>query len=177
MNRNEKAAGTSFNAADVGSYQIVGTKGHIRVDPAYEYAEELTQTVTIDDREREKTFPQTDQFGGEIDHPTISEYVEAVGQRVVQQSDARRGPYQYDFHVLNDAQTINAFALPGGYVYITRGILPYLDDEAELAGVLVGGKQVFLDRHIHAQVFIDGSIHGPHAALSEYFDNSISFVQ
>src|SRR6185503_10919719 len=35
-----------------------------------------------------------------------------------------------------DSPAINAFALPGGYVYITRGILPYLDDESELAGVL-----------------------------------------
>jgi predicted Zn-dependent protease len=41
----------------------------------------------------------------------------------------------WTFAVL-DHQAVNAFALPGGYIYITRGILPYLDDEAELAGVL-----------------------------------------
>src|SRR5688572_3121183 len=105
--------------------EVTGEVQHISIEPDQEVALGL------------QAFPEmAAQFGGEIDHPTISEYVEAVGQRVVQQSDARRGPYQYDFHVLNDAQTINAFALPGGQVSITLGLLRRLKDEAELAAVL-----------------------------------------
>ncbi|MDB4906714.1 MAG: family peptidase [Gemmatimonadetes bacterium] len=76
------------------------------------------------------------QYGGEIDHPQISAYVTSVGNRVVAQSDAAKGPYQYHFHVLADPQTINAFALPGGEVSITLGLLRNLKDESELAGVL-----------------------------------------
>jgi predicted Zn-dependent protease len=77
------------------------------------------------------------QFGGEVDpnHP-VSRYVEAVGQRVVQQTGARNTPYKFDFHVLQDPETINAFALPGGPVSITVGLLRRINSEAELAGVL-----------------------------------------
>ena len=75
------------------------------------------------------------QFGGEIHH-RVNDYVEAVGQRVVSQSVASKTPYKFDFHVLADAQTVNAFALPGGQVSVTVGMLRQLKSEAELAAVL-----------------------------------------
>jgi len=75
------------------------------------------------------------QFGGEINHQ-VNDYVEAVGQRVVSQSVASRSPYRFDFHVLADPQTINAFALPGGQVSVTVGMLKNLKTEGELAAVL-----------------------------------------
>ncbi len=64
---------------------------------------------------------------------TLQDYVNNVGQRIAKQS--HRPNLQYHFTVL-DTPDINAFALPGGYVYITRGILAYLNSEAELAAVL-----------------------------------------
>jgi predicted Zn-dependent protease len=78
-----------------------------------------------------------EQFGGEVDpaHP-VSRYVEAVGQRIVHETAARATPYRFDFHVLRDPETVNAFALPGGPVSVTVGLLRRLDSEAELAGVL-----------------------------------------
>jgi len=57
---------TSFNAADVGAYRIVGTKGHLHVDPAYEYAEGLEYTVSIDGKERTKRAAKRDQFAPEL---------------------------------------------------------------------------------------------------------------
>ncbi|MCK9201986.1 MAG: M48 family metalloprotease [Gallionella sp.] len=63
----------------------------------------------------------------------LQDYVNRVGQRIAKQS--HRPGLQYHFTVL-DSPEINAFALPGGYVYITRGILAYLNSEAELAAVL-----------------------------------------
>lgn len=63
----------------------------------------------------------------------LQDYVNRVGQKLVKQS--HRPNLQYHFTVL-DSPEINAFALPGGYVYITRGILAYLNSEAELAAVL-----------------------------------------
>jgi glucose-fructose oxidoreductase len=57
---------TSFNAADAGSYQIVGTKGHIRVDPAYEYAEGLAYEMTVDGRTTKKRIGKRDQFAPEL---------------------------------------------------------------------------------------------------------------
>ncbi|MGZ8392129.1 MAG: Gfo/Idh/MocA family protein [Gemmatimonadales bacterium] len=55
-----------FNGADVGVYRVVGTKGDLVMDPAYEYAEGLSQRVTIDGRTRERTFPKRDQFAPEL---------------------------------------------------------------------------------------------------------------
>jgi len=53
---------TSFNAADVASYHIVGTKGQIHVDPAYEYAEGLAYELTIDGKATRKRIGRRDQF-------------------------------------------------------------------------------------------------------------------
>src|SRR5262245_45638073 len=57
---------TSFNAADVGSYRIVGTKGDLRVDPAYEYAEGLAYTLTIDGKTKRRRIGKHDQFAAEL---------------------------------------------------------------------------------------------------------------
>lgn len=57
---------TSFGAADVSRLQVVGTKGTLVLDPAYEYAGELTHEITIDDRTRERRFPKRDQFAPEL---------------------------------------------------------------------------------------------------------------
>jgi glucose-fructose oxidoreductase len=57
---------TSFNASDVGSYQIVGTKGQIRVDPAYEYAEGLRYELTVNGKKKEKAVRKRDQFAPEL---------------------------------------------------------------------------------------------------------------
>lgn len=56
----------SFNGADVSTYRVVGTKGELIMDPAYEYAGELKQRVTVDGRSRERTFPRRDQFAPEL---------------------------------------------------------------------------------------------------------------
>jgi predicted dehydrogenase len=56
----------SFGAADVSSYRVVGTKGDLFMDPAYEYAGELTQQVTVNGRTRKRTFPKRDQFAPEL---------------------------------------------------------------------------------------------------------------
>ena len=63
----------------------------------------------------------------------LQQYVDAVGQRVAAVS--HRQDLTFTFTLL-DSSEINAFALPGGYIYITRGLLAYLNSEAELAAVL-----------------------------------------
>ncbi len=72
------------------------------------------------------------QFGV-YDNAALQQYVNEVGQRLAKAS--HRPGLQYHFLVV-DSQDINAFALPGGYIYITRGILAHLNSEAELAAVL-----------------------------------------
>jgi predicted dehydrogenase len=58
----------SFGAADSGWYQVGGTKGLLRMDPAYEYAEPLTHHLTIDGKTMKKRFPKRDQFAPELLH-------------------------------------------------------------------------------------------------------------
>ena len=79
------------------------------------------------------------EMGGALpdDHPE-SQLVRAMGQKLVSSSDAARSPYvdNFHFHVLADPQTVNAFALPGGQIFITHALLVQLQNEAQLAGVL-----------------------------------------
>ncbi len=56
----------SFGAADVSAYRVVGTQGDLVMDPAYEYAAELKQRITVNGRTRERTFPKRDQFAPEL---------------------------------------------------------------------------------------------------------------
>jgi predicted Zn-dependent protease len=63
----------------------------------------------------------------------LQKYIEDVGMRLARQSQRPNLPWHF---TIIDSPAVNAFALPGGYIYITRGILPYLDNEAQLAGVL-----------------------------------------
>lgn len=67
------------------------------------------------------------------DDPELQAYVDRIGQRLAAKS--HRPQLGFQFTVLDDAG-VNAFAVPGGYIYITRGIMAYFDSEAELAGVL-----------------------------------------
>ena len=70
---------------------------------------------------------------GVLANPALQAYVNDIGQRLAKLS--HRSQLKWTFTVL-DSPEVNAFALPGGYVYITRGIMAYLDSEAELAGVI-----------------------------------------
>ena len=56
----------SFGAADVSAYEVLGTKGKLRVDPAYELSEGLTHHLTIGDKTRTRTFPKRDQFAPQL---------------------------------------------------------------------------------------------------------------
>ena len=76
------------------------------------------------------------QFGGLSRNEKAIAAVKTVGARLVARSVAAKSPYKYSFHVLADSRTINAFALPGGPIFITEGLLRLLGSEGEVAGVL-----------------------------------------
>lgn len=72
-------------------------------------------------------------FGGVYADPALRSYVDQIGRRLVRVSETPDAPFT--FTVLN-SDVVNAMALPGGYVYVTRGLIALADDEAELAGVM-----------------------------------------
>jgi len=97
----------------------------------------------------QKTFPQAvQQMGGEYPDPRLAAYVNGVGLRLGRASQRPDLPYQ--FKVVNDS-TPNAFALPGGYIAITRGLLVNLENEAQLASIL--GHEV---GHVAARHAVQG---------------------
>jgi predicted Zn-dependent protease len=83
--------------------------------------------------EGRKAHQQVLQEYSVYNNPAVQDYVNALGQRLAAQS--HRAHLQWHFTVL-DSPEINAFALPGGYVYVTRGIMAYMESEADLAGVM-----------------------------------------
>jgi len=76
---------------------------------------------------------QVAQSIGYVDDQALQDYVAGIGKRMAAQSE--RPDLPWEFHVVNDA-AVNAFALPGGFIYVTRGLLGAITNEAELASVL-----------------------------------------
>jgi predicted Zn-dependent protease len=114
---------------------ITGEKQHVSLTPDQEIA--LGR----------KLAPQmAAQFGG-TSTSEQRDAVRRVGAKVVAQSAAARAAYQYTFHLLADAKTVNAFALPGGQIFITEALLRLLEREDELAAVLGHEVGHVLARH------------------------------
>lgn len=76
------------------------------------------------------------QHGGLYPNQEAQDLVDKIGNRLVDNSIARETPYRYDFHLLRDPEAINAFALPGGQIFITYALFKKLENEDQLAGVL-----------------------------------------
>jgi predicted Zn-dependent protease len=105
--------------------QWTGRKQHIALNVEQEIAIGL------------RSVPQmAQQYGGLYPDQQLQNKIDQIGQALVNNSIARETPYQYDFHLLRDPNTVNAFALPGGQVFITYGLLKRLENEDQLAGVL-----------------------------------------
>jgi predicted Zn-dependent protease len=91
------------------------------------------------------------QMGGIVEPRTNADakLVAEVGGQLVESSDARKSPYfeTFQFNLLNDPETINAFALPGGQIFITRGLYKRLENTGQLAGVLGHEIGHVINRH------------------------------
>lgn len=86
-----------------------------------------------------------DRYGGPYNNPGLLRYVNLVGQAVAGMSD--RTEVEYHFAIINTNEP-NAFATPGGYVFVSIGLLRLLENEAQLAGVL--GHEIAHITHQHA---------------------------
>lgn len=88
-----------------------------------------------------------------LDNPAVQQYVNRVGRWLALQTERPDLPWQ--FGVLDD-NDVNAFAAPGGYVFITKGLLAQMNSEAELAGVLAHEISHVLRKH-HLQALKKGA--------------------
>jgi len=107
--------------------------GGCATNPVTGKADIVTMSAAQEVEIGRKMHPQILREYGRYDDAALQAYVDETGRRIVAVS--HRPDLQFTFTVL-DSEEVNAFALPGGYVYITRGIMAYLNSEAELAAVL-----------------------------------------
>lgn len=108
------------------------------IEGAVKDTAKVAKTMSISDDEEVAIGTQAHpsilaQFGGAVNDAKLQKYIDTVGQKLVKVSDRKDIPYH--FTVVN-ASDFNAFAVPGGYVYVTRGLLSAMKDESELAAVL-----------------------------------------
>lgn len=105
--------------------EVTGEKQYIALTPRQEIAMGLQAAPEM-----------AKQHGGLHPDTQAQALVDRVGSKLVQRSSARETPWQFDFHLLRDPQTVNAFALPGGQVFITAALFDRFKTEGQLAGVL-----------------------------------------
>ena len=104
---------------------ITGEVQHVSISPEQEVAIGLQSAPRM-----------VQQHGGLHPDRRAQEHVKMVGERLVRNSVVTRSDYQYAFHLLRDERVVNAFALPGGQVFITAALYGQLENEDQLAGVL-----------------------------------------
>ena len=108
------AAGCAQNPATGGSSVVISSQGR-----EISVGQDMHQQIV--------------EQGAVYDDPELAAYVNRIGQRLVQNSDTPEDTFTF---TVIDSPDINAFATPGGFIYVNRGLLAYLDNEAELAGVM-----------------------------------------
>ncbi len=86
-------------------------------------------------------------YGGLYPDQSLQDQLDQVGQRLVNNSEADTTEYQFQFHLLADPETVNAFALPGGQIFMTYALYSRLQTEGELAGVLAHEVGHVVARH------------------------------
>jgi predicted Zn-dependent protease len=100
------------------------------------------------------------EFGGLYPDENVQLKIRAIGSRLVNSTEAKKSPYQFNFHVLADDQTINAFALPGGQIFITMALLSQLKSDDEIASVLGHEIGHVINRHSAEHMAKQGLLNG-----------------
>jgi predicted Zn-dependent protease len=120
---------------------ITEQKQHVDMTPSQEIALGLSSVPEMES-----------QYGGPARDSQAQANVSRIGNELVSKTDAGKTPYKYKFHLLADDHTVNAFALPGGQVFITQGLLKLLTSEGELACVLAHEVGHVVARHSAQQL-------------------------
>lgn len=100
------------------------------------------------------------QHGGLHPDERARNHVASIGKRLINNSIVRRSQYPFDFHLLRDDKTVNAFALPGGQVFITAALYGRLENEDQLAGVIGHEIGHVIHRHGAERMAKTGFIQG-----------------
>jgi predicted Zn-dependent protease len=110
-------------------------------DPLRAAETQLAKMVISNDLERRiglqiKNELERKQGVDYLEDKWVVDYVRAIAARVIDQAKVERPGVQWTVMVINDRKTVNAFATPGGFLYVYRGLLEFANDEAELASIM-----------------------------------------
>lgn len=131
------------------------------------------QEINIGEEGQREIVPQ---YGGAVANEALQSYVREVGMKMVPHTEGDYATLPWEFTLL-DSEVINAFALPGGKVFITRGLAAQLKSEAELAGVL--GHEIghvtaeHADKRVSGQLVFTGLLVGASVAAGRSSDDLV----
>jgi predicted Zn-dependent protease len=121
---------------------VTGVKQHVSLTPSQEIRLGIESAPAM-----------ASEMGGEVSSTDPrAQKVQQIGQEIITRTEAHNGPWKFQFHLLRDNKTINAFALPGGQIFITLGLLNELQTEGQLAGVLAHEVGHVIQRHAAQQM-------------------------
>ena len=120
---------------------VTGEKQHVSLTPEQEIAMGVQSAPEM-----------AAQMGGELNDARTVNAIRTIGNKLVNSTQAKKSPYAFNFHVLADPETVNAFALPGGQIFITVGLLKHLTSEDQIAGVLGHEMGHVINRHSAQQM-------------------------
>lgn len=121
---------------------VTGKRQHVAISPSDEIRLGLQSAPEM-----------AREMGGEVSSTDPhAQAVTTMGQYLVAKTKASKSPWKFKFHLLTDNRTVNAFALPGGQIFITQGLLEKLETEAQLAGVLSHEMGHVIERHTAQQM-------------------------
>jgi predicted Zn-dependent protease len=111
----------------------------------------IAQSYVRDVKMGDRAAKQVEQEMGIYKHDSLEKLINAIGQKLVNNLEKKPTEFTFIFYLV-DTDVPNAFALPGGHVYVTRGILPLVQNEDELAGIM--GHEIIhvVNRHSVKQV-------------------------
>lgn len=115
---------------------VTGEKQYVKLDEKQEIALGLQAAPEM-----------AKNFGGQSANAEGQATVERIGKTIVAGSDANKSEYVFEFHLLGDSDVINAFALPGGQIFMTDALFDKLKTEGEIAGVLAHEIGHVVGRH------------------------------
>ena len=123
----------------------------IPLKPGWAFLDIFTGSLTLEKERQigEEFFLQLQQVAPIIEDPFITSYLNRLGQKLVAQMGPQ--PFKYRFFIIDDP-SVNAFAVPGGYVFVTTGMIRQTEREGELAGILAHEVSHIYARHMAKQM-------------------------
>ena len=107
--------------------------------------------ITIEEEKKlgRETYEKLEKANALSKNPRVNDYIRKIGEQILSQQ--QRVPFDFQFHVINSS-AINAFATPGGYIYVFRGLIVLAENESELASVMAHEIAHANRRHINDMI-------------------------